>query len=67
VSGGRGSNGIIILRYPNLFELDLSNVPTAPPSPTSDYNVRIMEEGDVGADHYVAIGGYMNNFKFKRK
>ena len=67
VNGGRGSNGVVILRYPSSFELDLSGVPTAPSSPTSPYQVKIVGEGTVGNDTYVEINGYINGFKFKRK
>ena len=67
LSGGKGSPGVVILRYPNAFELDLSASPQAPTDVNSTYNVKIVDEGDIGSDHYVAFGGGVQDIKFKRK
>lgn len=68
LTGGKGYPGICIIRYPNAFELDLSSCPTAPTDVVNGaYSIRIMDEGNVGSDHYVAIGGPAPNIKFKRK
>ena len=66
-SGGKGFPGIVILRYPNAFELDLSDSPQAPTNVDSNYNVKIVDQGSVGSDTYVAFGGSVNDIKFKRK
>ena len=67
LTGGRGHNGIVILRYPNAFELDLSSCPQAPTSPTSPYGLNIVGHGEVGSDSYVAFGGPAPQIKFSRK
>ena len=67
LSGGRGTPGTGALRFPSAFELDLSSVPTAPPSPTSPYTFKIDDIGTVGNDTYVVFGSQANGIKFKRK
>ena len=65
--GGKGYPGVVILRYPNAFELDLSSSPQAPTDVNSNYQIKIVDEGDVGSDHYVAFGAPVMDLKFKRK
>ena len=67
LTGGKGGKGVVMLRFPNAFELDVSEVPTAPPSPTSPYNLRIDGIQQIGNDTLIMFGGQANNIKFKRK
>lgn len=67
VNGGNGFSGIVIIRYPNAFELDLSSCPTAPTEPTNPYGLKIVDQGVVGGDTYIAFGSPAPQIKFIRK
>jgi hypothetical protein len=67
VNGGQGYPGIVIIRYPNSFELDLSECPVAPSNPSSPYPLSIIDQGVVDGDTYIAFSSPAPQIKFSRK